>query len=134
MSRTPRPAGGFTLLEVMVAMAILAFAVVTAIQLSSQSLRLLTLSGEHQQAALLADQMLRATDAREERVDTGETGPFAWERRIALIPSVKELAPASGIEPQLLSVSISVRWGANRHLEMATLRTTAASAQQAVSR
>lgn len=111
----------------MVAMAVLALAVVAAIQLSSQSLRLLRLSGEHQQAALLADQMLRATDARAEGIETGQEGPFAWERRVAVIPPPKELAPASGSEPQLLSVSVSVRWGANRSLEMATLRTTLAS-------
>lgn len=111
-------------------MAILALAVVAAIQLSSQSLRLLRLSGEHQQAALLANQMLRATDARAEGVETGQDGPFSWERRIALIAPPKELAPASGPEPQLLSVSVSVRWGANRSVEMATLRTALASGPQ----
>ena len=45
---------GFTLLEVLVAFAILGVAVVTAIQGFAGGLRLLRLAGEHQQAMLLA--------------------------------------------------------------------------------
>ena len=49
--------GGFTLLEVLVAMVILSVAVVTLIQLASQGLRLLRVSGEHQDAVMLADRL-----------------------------------------------------------------------------
>jgi len=47
------------LLEVLLALAILGFAVVTLLQLSSQSLRLVKTSGDYQQAVLLADRIAR---------------------------------------------------------------------------
>jgi prepilin-type N-terminal cleavage/methylation domain-containing protein len=53
--------GGFTLLEVLIAFAILAVGVVSLIQLTSQGLRLLKVSGDHQQAVQLADRLARDT-------------------------------------------------------------------------
>ena len=50
---------GFTLLEVVVALAILSLAVVAAIQGFAQGLRLLKLAGDHQRAMLLADEKAR---------------------------------------------------------------------------
>ena len=67
---------GFTLLEVLVAMTILGLAIVTLIQLSSQGLRLLRLSDDHQQAVLLADRLARTTEIRSEGVDGGQEGRF----------------------------------------------------------
>src|SRR5687768_18515803 len=52
-------AAGFTLLEVLVALAVLSFAVVVSIQAFAGGLRLLKLSGEHQDAMLVADQKAR---------------------------------------------------------------------------
>ena len=124
----PWSQGGFTLLEVMVALVILGLAVVTLLQLSSQGLRLVKLSEDHQQAASLADQIARATEVTAEAVDGGQEGAFTWERRIALVPVPKELAPASGPAPQLYSLSVAVRWGGGRSVEVATLRTLAGPA------
>jgi general secretion pathway protein I len=115
--------GGFTLLEVLVAMVILSLAVVTLIQLSSQGLRLIKLSGDHQAAARLADRIARTTEVTVDGVDGGQEGPFTWERRIALVPVPKELGPATGPAPQLYSLQVSVRWGGGRSVELATLRT-----------
>ena len=80
MSR--RESAGFTLLEVLVAMVILSVAVVTLIQLASQGLRLLKLSSDHQEAALLADRLVRASDASVEGVENGHEGQFTWERTL----------------------------------------------------
>jgi prepilin-type N-terminal cleavage/methylation domain-containing protein len=126
----PRPGsnarqGGFTLLEVMVALVILSFAVVSLIQLSSQGIRLVKLSGDHQGATRLADRIARATEIKGEGVDGGQEGPFTWERRIALVPVPKELGPATGPAPQLFSLSVNVRWGSGRSVELATLRALA---------
>ena len=124
----PRPRqaqGGFTLLEVLVAMVILSLAVVSLIQLSSQGLRLVKLSGDHQEATRLADRIARATEVKGEGVDGGEEGPFTWERRIALVPVPKELGPATGPAPQLYSLLVNVRWGSGRSVELATLRALA---------
>lgn len=114
--------GGFTLLEVLVAMVILSLAVVSLIQLSSQGIRLVKLSGDHQEATRLADRIARATEIKGEAADGGKEGPFTWERRIALVPVPKELGPATGPAPQLYSLLVKVRWGSGRSVELATLR------------
>jgi type II secretion system protein I len=113
---------GFTLLEVLVGLAILGIAVVTLIQLASQGLRLVGVSGEHQQAVLVADRIMRETMAIVDGVESGREGSFTWERRISPVPVPDELNPPSGPTPQLLAVSIIVRWGQSRSLELATLR------------
>jgi prepilin-type N-terminal cleavage/methylation domain-containing protein len=123
--------GGFTLLEVLVAMIILSLAVVTMIQLSSQGLRLVKLSGDLQEATRLLDRIARATEVRGEGVDEGQEGPFTWERRIAVVTVPNELASsASGPSIELFSLSIAVRWGSGRSVELATLRALAVPAKR----
>jgi len=127
LKTAPRPGsrasqGGFTLLEVLVAMVILGLAVVSLIQLSSQGIRLVKLSGDHQEATRLADRIARATEIKGESQDAGKEGRFTWERHIALVPVPKELSPTSGPAPQLYSLSVKVRWGSGRSVELATLR------------
>ncbi len=114
--------GGFTLLEVLVAMVILSVAVVTLIQLSSQGLRLLRVSGEHQEAVMLADRLARSAEVRGEHVDTGHEGAFEWERRTRLVVVPADLAPVGTDAPRLLSLSVAVRWGSGRSVEVSTLR------------
>ena len=115
---------GFTLLEVLVAMAILAVAITTMLQLSSQSLRLLKLSGEHQRAVLLADRVVRESQPEAEGVESGQEGPYAWERRVSLVALQAEQSPPTGAVPRLFSVAVSVRWGNSRSVDVATLRTS----------
>jgi general secretion pathway protein I len=114
--------GGFTLLEVLVAMVILSVAVVTLIQLSSQGLRLLRVSGEHQDAVMLADRLARSADVSGERVDTGHEGTFEWERRTKLVVVPADLSPPGTDAPRLLSLSVAVKWGSGRSVEVSTLR------------
>ena len=120
MSR--RGDGGFTLLEVLVALVILSVAVVTLIQLSSQGLRLLRVSGEHQDAVMLADRLARSADVSGERVDTGHEGAFEWERRTKLVVLPADLATTNADVPRLLSLSVAVKWGSGRSVEVSTLR------------
>ncbi len=127
VSGRARAEGGFTLLEVLVSPAILALAVVTILELSSQSLRLVKTSGDYQQAVQIADRIARDTQASEEGVESGEEGPFQWERRISLVSLPDELQPKEtipGREPaKLFAVTIDVRWGRNQGLQLATLQT-----------
>ena len=116
---------GFTLLEVLVALTILGLAIVTLLQLSSQGLRLLSLSDDYQQAVLVADRVARATDTLREGVVGGREGRFLWERRVALVPVAEELTPGAGPQPRLYGLSVAVRWGSNRALELASLRAVA---------
>ncbi|HVC65696.1 MAG TPA: prepilin-type N-terminal cleavage/methylation domain-containing protein [Candidatus Dormibacteraeota bacterium] len=116
---------GFTLLEVLVALTILGIAIVTLMQLSSQGLRLLHLADDYQRAVLVADRLVRTTDALQVGVDTGREGPFQWERRVGLVAMPEALTPGAGPRPRLLTLSVVVRWGSNRTLELASLRTVA---------
>jgi prepilin-type N-terminal cleavage/methylation domain-containing protein len=119
-------AGGFTLLEVLVALTIVSIAIVSLIELSAQGMRLLKLSGDHQRAVELADRIARDTAPTEEGLDTGEEGHFSWERRVSLVPLPEELLPtrtAAGREPiPLFAVSVAVRWGRSQGIEVATLK------------
>ncbi len=120
MSR--RADAGFTLLEVLVAVVILSVAVVTLVQLASQALRLLKLSSDYQEGGLLADRVARAGDASIEGVETGREGQFDWERRTKLVAVPDDLEPVGSASPRLLALSVAVRWGSGRTLEVATMR------------
>ena len=115
---------GFTLLEVLVAFAILSIAVVAAIQGFAAGLRLLRLSGDHQQAMLLADQKVReVVNAADEPERTEEAeGPFKWERTVTVEPA-PDLARTRATELwRVYRVAVKVSWGDKRHVELATLR------------
>lgn len=114
---------GFTLLEVLVALAILGLAVVTMIQLFAQGLRLLKVSGEYQQAIHLADQKAREVETVREGREAGQDGLFQWERSTMLTSVPEELIVTSPAPVRLFRVSVEVRWGGNRTVEVATLRT-----------
>lgn len=114
---------GFTLLEVLVALTILAVAIVAFMQLSSQGLRLLHLSDDYQQAVILADRVARATDVVEEGAGAGQERRFQWDRRVSLVPVPEELTPGAGPELRLYALTVAVRWGRGRTLELASLRT-----------
>jgi type II secretion system protein I len=120
-------AEGFTLLEVLVALAILGFAVVAMMQLASRSLRLVKTSGDHQHAVALADRIAIQTAPTEEGTDSGQEGPYQWERSVTLAPVPDELEPKQTIPgkepPRLFLVTIDVRWGGNQVVELATMRT-----------
>ena len=114
---------GFTLLEVLVALTILAVAIAAFMQLSSQGLRLLRLSDDYQQAVIIADRVTRTTDVVEEGADAGQEGRFQWERRVSLVPVAEELTPGAGPQLRLYALTVAVRWGRGRTLELASLRT-----------
>ena len=122
-----RTEAGFTLLEVLVALTILAVAVVSLIQLSSQSLHLVKASSDYQEAVLVADRLAADTQINGETLDSGQEGLFRWERRVAIVPLPDELKSKQTVpgqeDPKLFSVTIDVYWGANKVLELATLRT-----------
>jgi general secretion pathway protein I len=119
---SPRDAGGFTLLEVLVALAILGLAVVASIQGFAQGLRLLKLSGDHQRAVQLADQKVRELQALQEEPESGEEAGFRWERTARLVetPAVEPETPARW---HVWEIAVRVRWDAHRQVEVATLRT-----------
>ncbi|HSE92779.1 MAG TPA: prepilin-type N-terminal cleavage/methylation domain-containing protein [Methylomirabilota bacterium] len=117
---------GFTLIEVLVALAILGIAVVAAIQGFAQGLRLLKLSGDHQQAMLVADLKTREVVTPEEMQDEGAEGEFRWRRTTRLLET-PDLTPDDGATPRfrVWEIAVSVRWDERRQIEVTTLRTAA---------
>jgi hypothetical protein len=75
----------------------------------------------------VGDRIVRTTDALQEGVDTGREGPFQWERRVSLAATPDELTPGAGPRPRLFTLSVVVRWGSNRTLELVSLRTVVAT-------
>jgi type II secretion system protein I len=123
--RRPSPAG-FTLLEVLVALAILSLAIVASIQGFAQGLRLLKLSGDHQRAVLVADEKAREVVVPAEGHDEGTEGPFAWERTVRVVET-PDLAPLGQVVAwRVYEIAVTVRWDERRHVEIATLRTVPA--------
>ena len=120
---------GFTLLEVLVALAILSIAIVASIQGFAQGLRLLKLSGDHQQAMLLADQKAREVVVPSEGREEGTEGLFQWERTTKMLEA-PDLA-LNGRPPlwRIYEIDVRVNWDRSRQVEVSTLRTTPVSAQ-----
>lgn len=115
---------GFTLIEVMVALAIMSLAIVTIIQLFAQGLRLLKAGGDHQRAVIMADQKLREIASFTEGIEEGEEEPFRWERRVTLEPEPEGLTePTPGKPLRTYRVSVRVRWEKEKAVEVASLRT-----------
>jgi type II secretion system protein I len=121
-------ARGFTLLEVLVALAILGMAVVASIQGFAQSLRLLKVSGDHQEAMLLADQKIRDVTIPNDGRDEGTDARFQWTRTITRVQA-PELA-ADGRSPRwgVFEIDVRVRWDERREVHFSTLRTVALDA------
>jgi general secretion pathway protein I len=117
---------GFTLLEVLVALVVLATTVVAALQLFGGGLRLVRAAGDHADAALLASAKL--ADIEPGPLTEGETvgvdGPYRWTRRVTLEPALIPVEPESPgwVGLRLARVNVEVRWGQNRRFELATLR------------
>jgi prepilin-type N-terminal cleavage/methylation domain-containing protein len=117
---------GFTLLEVLVALVILGLAIVVSIQGFASGLRLLKLSGEHQEAMLLADLKAREITAPTQAGrDSGSQGPFTWEREIKQVVTPDLEVEGRSLKWRQWEVDVLVRWGESRHVSIATLRTVA---------
>lgn len=121
-TRASREAG-FTLLEVLVALAILSLAVVASIQGFAQGLRLLKLAGDHQQAMLLADQKLREVVEIKEGREDGTEGPLRWERTTRPLEGEELAVAGKAPRGRVFEIDVRVNWDAQRSIELRTLRT-----------
>ncbi len=118
---------GFSLLEVLIALAILGTAVVAAIQGVSQGLRLLKVSGDQQQATAVADQKAREIVSLVEGVDSGSEGRFSWQR-VTRVVETPELTPAdSAPKWRVFEIAVAVTWDDQRRVDVTTLRTVPAT-------
>ncbi len=124
--------GGFTLIEVLVAFAILSLTVVVAVQGFAQGLRLLKLSGDHQRAILIADQKVREVVVPKEGREEGTEGTFAWQRVTRPVAAPELEGPGRPARWHVYEIDVQVAWGEQRRaVAVTTLRTVSeADAQQ----
>jgi general secretion pathway protein I len=126
--RTRRRSGteaGFTLLEVLIAFAILSIAVVAVIQGFAQGLRLLKVAGDHQQAVLLADQKTRELVIPVEGRDQGKEGNYDWERIVTVVAAPDLTRTAATAKWRVYQIDVKVSWGDKRGVEIVSMRTSA---------
>jgi general secretion pathway protein I len=123
--RSGRNQGGFTLLEVLLAFAILSVAVVAVIQGFAQGLRLLKTAGDHQQAVLLADQKTRELVVPVEGRDQGKEGSFDWERTVTVVPAPDLTRTPATAKWHVYRIDVKVSWGDKRGVEIVSMRTAA---------
>jgi prepilin-type N-terminal cleavage/methylation domain-containing protein len=121
-------ASGFTLLEVVIAMAIVGLGVVTLLQLFSMGLRLGARSSAHTEANSYARQVMDEVLARRILEDGTERGSAEANRRWTLqIQPVRQpdqtLALSNAWELKEISLDVVVMdGGRERHVELRTLR------------
>ena len=116
-------ARGFTLLEVLVALAILSIAVVASIQGFAQGLRLLKLAADHQDAMLIADQKVHEVTTPVEGREDGTEGRFQWSRNVIRVPMPELDALTRTQRWTQYEIDVSVRWDERREVQLSTLRT-----------
>jgi len=121
---------GFTLIEVLVAFAILSLTVVVAVQGFAGGLRLLKLSGDHQRAILIADQKAREVVVPKEGREEGTEGGFAWERVIKPVPVPELDVPGRPARWHVYEISVQVAWGEQRRAVGVTTLRTVSDAEQ----
>ena len=114
---------GFTLLEVLVALAILGIAVVASIQGFAQGLRLLKLAGDHQEAMLIADQKLREVTTPTEGHEDGTETRFQWRRTVTRVPTPELNDLAKPVPWTVYQIDVHVQWDQRREIHLVTLRT-----------
>jgi general secretion pathway protein I len=127
--------GGFTLVEVLVAFAVLSLTVVVAVQGFAQGLRLLKLSGDHQHAILIADQKAREIVVPREGREEGTEGAFAWARTTRPLPAPELEVPGRPPRWHVWEIDVQVAWGDGRRVVgVTTLRTVSDAEQQEAAR
>jgi general secretion pathway protein I len=119
---------GFTLLEVLVALAILGVAVVASIQGFAQGLRLLKLAGDHQQAMLLADRKVREIVTPKAGQETGEEEhagtTFTWDANTTEVEAPELNADGTRTAAwHVYQIAVTVRWNETRQVQLVSMRT-----------
>lgn len=114
---------GFTLVEILVAFAILALTFAVVMQAFSGGLRLLSASGSRAEAFRLAESRLAETGRAVPLVpsaESGEEGHYRW--RVDVTPYESEAANDTELAvPRPYLVTVTVRWGGGRSLTLSSV-------------
>jgi general secretion pathway protein I len=115
---------GFTLLEVLVAMAILAIAVTVVFQLFSANLRSIAASGDYVKAAVRAELKMREilSDDKLTEKSFSEATDDGYRMDVSITEAVKERTENLQ-QVRLLQIDLTVRWIKGPKEKALTLRT-----------
>ena len=118
---------GFTLLEVVVAMAIVGLGVVTLLEIFSLGLRLVTKSSTRTEAVSYGRQVMDEVLIRREIQEGGEEGSLGeghrWRLQVEPRREESEFLPSTGWELKEITLQMQYREGEReKEVEMRTLR------------
>ena len=118
-------ARGLSLLEMLVAVSIMAIALAMLYKASGANVRHVGDAGHYQRALVLAESILDAKDAVDAQGwnEDGQSAGFAWS--VSSRPFETEAGRADLAVPQLMAIHIKVAWSDGvtpRSIELSTLR------------
>ncbi len=128
--RLRRSSGGFTLLEVLVALSILAASYGVILQIFGGAARNAALTGEYRHALIIAESRLSFAAVSVTNRDVGESGAadekFQW--RVSYSPTDEYFIEGLPVRYTPVIVSVEVSWsdaaGISRSVSVSTLRLT----------
>jgi prepilin-type N-terminal cleavage/methylation domain-containing protein len=116
-------AGGFTLLEILVSLALLSIALVTIFELFSANLKGISASEDYVEASLKAGSVMRDIlddeDLRES--SWGETTDDGYTLDVAIVPTSRE--KTENLQVELLEVSLTLHWTKGAKDRQLTIKT-----------
>ncbi len=114
---------GFTLLEVLVSLSIVAIAVTVVLQLFSSGLRSIAASEDNAAAVIKAEVKMREVLDNDELAETSwsEATPDGYRMDISIIDTLKERT--SNLQVRLMQVALTTRWFKGNKEKILTLRT-----------
>src|SRR4030043_2201930 len=115
--------GGFTLLEVLVAIAILGIAVTVVLQLFSANLRAISASGDYVYAATKAEAKMREilSDDKLSDKSLSETTDDGYRIDVSITDALKDRT--ENLQARLLEINLTVHWMIGTRNKSITFRT-----------
>jgi prepilin-type N-terminal cleavage/methylation domain-containing protein len=115
--------GGFTLLEILVSLALTGIAITVMLQLFSSNLRALSVSGDYISAALMAEAKMR--DILEDTDLTEKSWSEVTDEGYRFDASVTETLKerTENLQVRMLEIDLTVQWSEGTKMKLLTLKT-----------
>jgi prepilin-type N-terminal cleavage/methylation domain-containing protein len=118
-----RRRGGFTLLEILVSLALLGIAITVILQLFTTNLRALSVSGDYISAALRAEAKMRdiLDDADLTEKSWSEVTDEGYRFDASVTETLKERT--ENLQVRMLEIDLTVQWSEGSKMKFLTLKT-----------
>lgn len=114
---------GFTLLEIMVALAIMSIALVVVFQLFSANMRGIVASGDYIHASMLAESEMRQILDKDKLTEKSWTDVTDDGRQIDAVVTDIDSTRTKNLPVKLLKIDVTVHWTKGSHDRKITLET-----------